>query len=639
MMATILNSSILNSAILDSSMLHKTLTKLVQSDSNSFILALLDDISHLEFCHNEFSYFAPKKNFTHSFWLNLMIAAILNSAMLDSDTAILDSDTLVSSLRFPQKHSHSILTLTQTNSIWLKLIHSHSNWWLQPSWILPSWIKPFCTKKKFTLSFWLNLMMAAILNSAILDSDTAILDSDHLGIFSQIPSKMDSHTIFRLWLKLIQSDSNSFILTQLDDCSHLEFCHHGFSHFAQKKLHSFILTQLDDCSYVEICHLGFSHFAQKELHSFILTQLDDAAILNSAIMDSAILHQKKNFTHLFWLNLMIAAILNSAMLDSDTAILDSDTLVSSLRFPQKHSHSILTLTETNSIWLKLIHSHSNWWLQSSWILPSWIKPFCTKKKFTLSFWLNLMMAAILNSPILDSDTAILDSDTLVSSLRFPQKHSHTIPTLTQTNSIWLKLIHSHSNWWLQPSWILPSWIQPFCTKKTSLVHCDSTWWLQLCWNLPSWIQPFCTKRTSLIHSHSTWWYQPSWILPSWIQLFCTKKKLHSFILTQLDDCSYVEICHLGFSHFAQKELHSFILTQLDDDSHLEFCHHGFIHFAPKKTSLIHSDSTWWLQPSWNLPCWFQTLPSWIQTPCYILSDTLKNTLPPLWLCLKLIPSD
>ena len=58
-----------------------------------------------------------------------------------------------------------------------------------------------------------------------------------------------------------------------------------------------------------------------------------AAILNLAILDSAIMH-KKNFTHSFWLNLMMAAILNSAMLDSDTAILDSDTLLSSLRFTQ-----------------------------------------------------------------------------------------------------------------------------------------------------------------------------------------------------------------------------------------------------------------------------------------------------------------
>ena len=184
------------------------------------------------------------------------MAAILKSAILDSDTAILDSDTLLSSLRFTQKHSHSTLTLTQTNSVWLI-------WWWQPSSILPSWIQPFCTK---------------------------------------------------LWLKLIQSDSNSFILTQLDDVSHLEFCHLGFHHFEQKKLHSFIVTQLDDGSHLQLYHLGFSHFAQK------------------------------NFTHSFWLNLMMAAILNSAMLDSDTVILDSDTLLSSLRFTQKHSHSTLTLT-------------------------------------------------------------------------------------------------------------------------------------------------------------------------------------------------------------------------------------------------------------------------------------------------------
>ena len=95
----------------------------------------------------------------------------------------------------------------------------------------------------------------------------------------------------------------------------------------------------------------------------------DTAILNSAILDSATLvfpvkltptcqigsHHlhKKTFTHSFWLNLMMAAILNSTMLDSDTAILDSETFLSSLRFTQKHSHSTLNLTQTNSIWLKL----------------------------------------------------------------------------------------------------------------------------------------------------------------------------------------------------------------------------------------------------------------------------------------------
>ena len=98
-----------------------------------------------------------------------------------------------------------------------------------------------------------------------------------------------------------------------------------------------------------------------------------AAILNCVILDSAILvfplkltlakigshHLKKknfthtslptictkNFTHLFWLKLMNAAILNSVMLDSATAILDSDTLLSYLRFTQN------TLTPL-WLWLK-----------------------------------------------------------------------------------------------------------------------------------------------------------------------------------------------------------------------------------------------------------------------------------------------
>ena len=55
------------------------------------------------------------------------------------------------------------------------------------------------------------------------------------------------------------------------------------------------------------------------------------------------------------------------------------------------------------------------------------------------------------------------------------------------------------------------------------------------------------------------------------------------------------------------------------------------HYLHKKTSLIHSDSTWWWQPSWILPWWIQTLPSWIQTPCYLLSDSLNNSFTPLWL--------
>ena len=54
-------------------------------------------------------------------------------------------------------------------------------------------------------------MMAAILNPARLDSDTAILDSDTL--LSSIRFTQNTLTPFWLWLKLIQFDSNPFILT------------------------------------------------------------------------------------------------------------------------------------------------------------------------------------------------------------------------------------------------------------------------------------------------------------------------------------------------------------------------------------------------------------------------------------------
>ena len=162
---------------------------------------------------------------------SILKSAILNSAILDSDTANMDWDTLLSSLRWTQKHSPSTLTLTQTNSIWLTRWWQPS--WILPSWILPSWIQPFA-QKNFTHSFSLKLMIA----------------------------------------------------------ENLVFCSLGCSHFAQKKLHFFILTQLDDGSHLEFCHVGFRH-----------------------------------------------------------CNLDSNTLLSSLRFTQKHSSSTLTLTQTNSIWL------------------------------------------------------------------------------------------------------------------------------------------------------------------------------------------------------------------------------------------------------------------------------------------------
>ena len=193
------------------------------------------------------------------------------------------------------------------------------------------------------------------------------------------------------------------------------------------------------------------------------------------------------------------------------------------------------------------------------------------------------MAAILNSAILDS--AILHK------------------TLTQTNSIWLKLIHSDSTWWWQPSWILPCWI-----KKTSLIHSDSTWWWQPSWILPCWIQTPCFLLSDSLKNTLT----PLWL---WLKLIQSDSNL--FILTQLDDGSHLEFCHLEFGHLGF--------------SHLSFSYQTHSHLprlvptiCTKKPSLIHSVSTWWWQPSWILLCW-------IQTPGFHLSDSLENTLPPLWL--------
>ena len=251
--------------------------------------------------------FWTKKNFTHSFWLNLMMAAILNSTILDS--AILHKKKFTHSFlslqlddgshlellpcwiqplpswiqtpcyllsRFTQKHSHSTLTLTQTNSI---LIQTHSfSLNLMMATILNSamlnfaildsaflvfplklthtchWLgSDYLHKESFTHSFWLNLMMAAILNSAILDSATAILDWDTLLSSLRITQKY-SHSTLTL------TQTNSFSL-DLDDGSHLEFCHLGFSHFAQKTLliHSDSILMM--AAIIQFYHLGFSHFA------------------------------------------------------------------------------------------------------------------------------------------------------------------------------------------------------------------------------------------------------------------------------------------------------------------------------------------------------------------------------------------
>ena len=139
-------------------------------------------------------------------------------------------------------------------------------------------------------------------------------------------------------------------------------------------------------------------------------------------------------------------------------------------------------------------------------------------------------------------------------------------TLTQTNLIWLKLIHSHSNWWLQPSWILPCCIQ----------------------SLPSWIQtPWYLLSDSLKNT----------LTPLWLCLKLIQSDSNSFILTLLDDGSHLEFCNLGFSNLS---------FSIQSHSHLPRL---VPTICTRKTSLILSDSTCWWQPSWLWPCWNKTLPS------------------------------
>ena len=227
-------------------------------------------------------------------------------------------------------------------------------------------------------------------------------------------------------------------------------------------------------------------------------------------------------------------------------------------------------------------------------------------------------------------------------LIFSQFHSKTISLHSDS---WLKLIQSDSNLFILTQLDDGSHLE-FCHLEFGhLGFSHLSFSSQTHSHLPRLVPTICTIKPSLIHSDSTWWWQPSWILPSWIQTPC-------FLLS---DSLKNTLTPLWFwLKLIQSDSNSFIFTQLDDGSHLEFHHLGLSHLSissqihshlprlvpticPIKPSLIHSDSIWWWQPSWNLPCWIQTLPCWIQTPSYLLSDSLKNTLPPLWF--KLIQSD
>ena len=198
-MAAILNSAIVNLAMLDSAILVFPLKvthtcqdwfpPFPQKTLHSFILTQLDDGSHLDFYHVGFRH-------CHLGFRHLVIFSQIHS-----------------------KHSHSTLTLTQTNSIWLKLIHSHLTWWWQPSWILPSWFWPS----------WIQPSYYFLSNS--------------------------THTCQYWFPPFPQKTPHSFILTQLDDGSHLEFCHVGFGH----------------------CHLGFRHLVIfSQIHSKTLSLHSDS---------------------------------------------------------------------------------------------------------------------------------------------------------------------------------------------------------------------------------------------------------------------------------------------------------------------------------------------------------------------------
>ena len=206
---------------------------------------------------------------------------------------------------------------------------------------------------------------------------------------------------------------------------------------------------------------------------------------------------------------MMAAILNSAICGfRHLVIFFSDSLKNILT-------PIWLWLKHNSIWLKLIHSHLTWWWQASWILP--IFAFSHLSFSSQTHWhLPRLVPSICTktTSLIHSDStwwcqpswhsAILDSDTLFFFLRFTQKHSLSTLTLTQTNSIWLKLIYSYFN--LMMAAILNSAIFNLAILDSAILVFP----LKLTHTCQDWFSPFAQNKLHLIHSDSTWWCQPSW---------------------------------------------------------------------------------------------------------------------------------
>ena len=154
--------------------------------------------------------------------------------------------------------------------------------------------------------------------------------------------------------------------------------------------------------------------------------------------------------------------------------------------------------------------------------------------------------------------------------------------------------------------------------------------LKLTHTCQDWFPLFAQRKFSLIHSDSTWWWQPSWILPCWI------KKLHWFILTQLDEGSHLEFYYVGFRHchlgfrclIIFSQIHSKTLSLHSESNYFNLINlmmapilnsaildSAILHKTLTQTysiwlKLIHSHLTWWWQPSWILSSWIW--PSWIQ---------------------------
>ena len=160
----------------------------------------------------------------------------------------------------------------------------------------------------------------------------------------------------------------------------------------------------------------------------------------------------------------MAVILNSAMLDSDIIVF------SHLSFStQKHSHlpgsgshhlhkSDFTHISLPTICTKktsLIHSHSTWWWQPSWILPSWINWLHSLDSDSPWWWQPSQTLLTLGFRHL----GYLHSDCTQKTLSLLSDSDSNKFNLTQTHLCTKKVdagIHS----WILPTWIWSSWIQP-----------------------------------------------------------------------------------------------------------------------------------------------------------------------------------